>query len=270
MNDLVGLLQVANKAVDVATDLMLTRAPGHVTSKGERDMASEVDYAVEQAVRALLAELTPGIAFLGEEEGMGAVSKGQPVWALDPIDGTANFIRGLPLCGVSLGLIRDGASVLGVIDLPFLSSRYTAARGDGAHVNGEPIRVRFASELSEAIVGVGDYAVGNGAEVNNSPRLAVTEQLANRAQRVRMFGSAAVDLAWVASGHLDAIIMLSNNPWDTAAGVVIAREAGARVVDADGSDHALGSQATIATSPALLDAIVDLVRTATSGAYTTR
>ncbi len=264
MRDLADLLDIASQAVDVARDLVLSQPPGTVTSKGERDMATEVDYAVELAVRTLLAERTPDIAFLGEEEGTAEAVKGRPVWALDPVDGTANFIHEVPLCGVSLGLIRDGAPVLGVIDLPFLQTRYTAIERDGAYANGQPIRVRTTSTLSEAIVGLGDYAVGAAYEHNNSPQLAITRELAHRAQRVRMFGSAAVDLAWVASGRLDAIIMLSNKPWDTAAGVAIAREAGARVVDADGSEHTFQSTVTIATSPALYDAVIDVVRVALS------
>lgn len=267
MNDLASLLQIAHQAVDRARDLILTQAPGLVTVKGERDMATEVDFAVEKSLRAFLAEQTPDIAFVGEEGGEGLGSQGEQMWALDPVDGTANFIHGMPLCGVSLGLIREATAVLGVIDLPFLRCRYSAAQGGGAYANGESIQVRTATvELSEAIVAVGDYAVGNGDEVKNPRRLAITRHLAQRAQRVRMFGSAAVDLTWVASGRLDASITLSNAPWDTAAGVVIAREAGARVVDADGSEHTTGSGATIAASPALLDAVVDLVRTATAEA----
>ena len=158
---------------------------------------------------------------------------------------------------------RRRSSPTGVIDLPFLGGRYTAAQGHGAYIDGQPLKPRTSGDLSEAIIGLGDYAVGNGHEPRNVSQLAITEQLAQRAQRVRMFGSAAVDLAWVAAGRLDAIIMLSNKPWDTAAGVAIVREAGGSVVDADGSEHTLGSGATIASSPEMLGAILDLVKPAT-------
>ncbi|WP_285710966.1 inositol monophosphatase family protein [Microtetraspora sp. NBRC 16547] len=113
--------------------------------------------------------------------------------------------------------------------------------------------------LDAAIVSVGDYAVGNGAEAKNRVRLPLNYQLATRVQRVRMFGSAAVDLAWVAEGKTDACIMLSNNPWDTAAGVLIAREAGAVVTDIDGTPHTTKARATIAATPKILADLVELV-----------
>ncbi|MBB4920790.1 inositol monophosphatase family protein [Streptosporangium saharense] len=256
--DVRTLLPIAEQAVTIAADILTTRLPGVVTAKGDRDMATEVDYAVEHAVRDFLTRETPEIAFLGEEEGGPARGAG-PVWALDPVDGTANFLHGIPLCGVSLGLIDGDTSVLGVIDLPFLSSRYSAAHGHGAHLDGRPIHCGQATDLAEAIVGIGDYAVGQAADTRNRLRLAVTGELAARVQRVRMFGSAAVDLAWVAQGRIDAAIMLSNKPWDTAAGVLIAREAGAVVVDLDGTPHTVNAQATIATTPAILTDLLNLI-----------
>lgn len=256
--DVHAILPIAEQAVTIAADILRTRLPGVVTAKGDRDMATEVDYAVEHAVRDFLTRETPEIAFLGEEEG-GPTRAERPVWALDPVDGTANFLHGIPLCGVSLGLIDGDTSVLGVIDLPFLTSRYSAAHNHGAHLNGRPLHCGQATGLTEAIVGIGDYAVGQAADARNRLRLAITGELAARVQRVRMFGSAAVDLAWTAEGRIDAAIMLSNKPWDTAAGVLIAREAGAVVVDLDGTPHTVNAQATIATTPAILTDLLDLI-----------
>jgi myo-inositol-1(or 4)-monophosphatase len=176
--------------------------------------------------------------------------------SLDSVDGTANFVHGLPLCGVSLALVESGRPTLGVIALPYLGHRYSAIEGQGAYAGGRKLAVRNNSHLTESIVAIGDYAVGVSAIEGNKPRLRTTELLAARVLRVRMLGSAAIDLAWVASGWLDASIMLSNNPWDTAAGVVIAREAGAQVVDMDGNAHSAESKATIAASPVLLDALL--------------
>jgi myo-inositol-1(or 4)-monophosphatase len=160
---------------------------------------------------------------------------------------------------VSLGLVDKDMPTLGVIDLPFLNIRYSAAEGAGAQANGSGIRVSDAGELETAIVAIGDYAVGEDAQERNRPRLALTQELAARVQRIRMFGSAAIDLVWVADGRIDANIMLSNNPWDTAAGVVIAREAGAAVVDLDGSPHSMAAHATIAASPKLVADLVELI-----------
>ncbi|MEV0228124.1 inositol monophosphatase [Nonomuraea sp. NPDC050786] len=251
------LLPIAHHAANLAADIIRTKAPGIITTKGDRDMATEVDYAVEHAVRDFLSRETPEIGFLGEEEGVSSPGDGL-MWALDPLDGTANFLHGIPLCGVSLGLVDAETARLGVIDFPFLDLRYGAAEGAGATANDRPIQVSETRDLRAAIVAMGDYAVGSDASERNRPRLALTQELAARVQRVRMFGSAAVDLAWVADGRIDANIMLSNQPWDTAAGVTIAREAGATVVDLDGSPHTIAAQATIAANPHLIADLVNL------------
>ncbi|MGH3645647.1 MAG: inositol monophosphatase family protein [Micromonosporaceae bacterium] len=256
-------LPVAVEAVDMARALIRGQAPGFLTSKGDRDMASQLDYAVEQAVRGFLSDATPDIGLIGEEEGATGPDSDLR-WVLDPIDGTANLVHGLPLFAVSLALVDGKHPVLGVIDLPLLGSRYTAVEGHGTHVDGQPIRVSETANLNEAIVTIGDYAVGAGAQQKNDLRLAVTTLLAGQVQRVRMFGTAAIDLAWLAHGRTDATVILSNNPWDMAAGVIIAREAGATVADRDGSPHTYDSHATIAANPDLIETVLDLVRQATS------
>ncbi|MFY1634506.1 inositol monophosphatase family protein [Solwaraspora sp. WMMB335] len=209
------LLTIAVAATGRGAELMRTRDPGHLAGKGDRDL------------RAFLAEET----------------------VLDPIDGTVNFAHTVPLCGVSLGLVSDQRPVLGVVELPFLSSRYSATVGGGAWCDGRPIRIRGAAQLSDALVNLGDYAVGADAERSNAARFALAEGIARTTLRVRMLGSAAVDLVWVAEGRADVAIALSNKPWDTAAGTLIAREAGAAVVDVDGS-------------PQILDKVLAIVDTA--------
>jgi myo-inositol-1(or 4)-monophosphatase len=254
-----ALLPIALEAVAIAGELIRSRPPGSLTAKGDRDMASELDYAVERAVRAHLRERTPGVAILGEEEGVTGACGGELLWALDPIDGTANFVHGMPLTGVSLGLLRRDRPVLGVIDLPFLGARYRAVEHTGAYVGDRRITTSRTSGLSDSIVALGDYAVGVGAAEKNRLRLALSEHLAGRVQRVRMLGSAALDLAWVAEGKLDASMTMSNEPWDTAAGVIIAREAGAIVIDQDGSDHTSASAATIAVAPGIVEELLAVV-----------
>jgi myo-inositol-1(or 4)-monophosphatase len=263
MTDYSDLLKVASAAVDIASVLIRTQQPGQLTAKGDRDMATEVDFEIEHRVRAFLRAETPHVGFLGEEEGRQGEGT-ELLWALDPIDGTANFVHGIPLCGTSLGLVRDNRPILGVIDLPFLGARYTAAEHHGSYANGVPIAVSKTDDLAQAVVAIGDYAVGDNAQQRNALRLAVTRQLAAQAQRVRMHGSAAVDLAWLAHGKIDALITLSNKPWDMAAGVIIAREAGAHIVDKDGSLHSLQSQATVGATHQLIASVVHLVRDAAS------
>jgi myo-inositol-1(or 4)-monophosphatase len=258
MTNLDRLHVVAEEAATIGAQLLSERRIGRVTAKEDRDYASELDVAIERAVREHLALATPEVGFLGEEEGASGEAEAL-TWVLDPVDGTANLLHQLPLCGVSLGLLDRGRPVIGVIDLPFLGERFTAREGGGARLNGQPIMVRQADGLRDAIISIGDFATGPDAAIGNERRLAIMGRLAATVERVRMLGSAAIDLAWVAAGRLDASILLSNKPWDVSAGVIIAREAGAVVVDAAGSPHTLGSAATIAGSPALMPSLIDSI-----------
>ena len=257
-----SLLPVAVQAAALASDMMRTRRPAAITEKQDRDLVSDVDVAIERAVRAHLAQATPGIGFLGEEEGGTTTPAAGWVWALDPIDGTSNYTHHIPLCVASLALLHDGQPVLGVIDAPFLRQTYHATIGQGAYTGTARLSVSGTARLRDAVVAVGDYATGPGADRENETRLAITIQLAPAVHRIRMLGTAALDLAWVAEGRLDASVILGNQPWDTAAGVLIAREAGATVVDIDGSPHDFSSAATITAPAALIDQLVLLLRAA--------
>src|SRR5215472_12338500 len=199
------------------------------------------------------------MGFLGEEEGRSGDPDAGWVWTLDPIDGTSNFAHGIPLCATSLALLHDGNAVLAVIDAPFLGQRYHAVQGQGAFAGDRRLTVSATRQLRDAVVAVGDYATGPGADRENEVRLAVTVQLASRVHRLRMIGTAALDLAWVAEGRMDCSVTLGNKPWDTAAGVLIAREAGASVVDADGNPHHIESAVTIAAPSELIDQLLLLI-----------
>jgi len=264
MNSRSDLLRIAHAAVDIARGIMLRSNPGLITSKGDRDMASEVDYAIEDAVREHLRIHTPEISFLGEEEGGGNPEDGALTWVLDPVDGTANFIRGIPMCAVSLGLIDGKEGILGIIDLPFIDARYSAFKGEGAYCGNRRIHASGTNDLSESIVTMGDYAVGNEAVSRNAARMDLTAKLAGRVQRIRMLGTAALDLVWLADGKTDASIALSNKAWDMTAGVVIAREAGARVVDASGIDHNFDSPVTIGATAGILPQLLPMIQEALS------
>jgi len=255
-----SLLPAAMRAADIAAEMMRTMRPATLTEKNDRDLVSDVDLAIERQVREHLAEASPGTGFLGEEEGQTGGPAGGWMWTLDPIDGTSNFAHGIPLCATSLALLHDGRPVLGVIDAPFLGLRYHALDGHGAYAGQTRMAASGTDRLRDAVVAVGDYATGPRADHKNQQRLALTIQLAPRVHRVRMIGSAALDLAWVAEGRLDAAIMLANKPWDTAAGVLLAREAGAAVVDIDGTAHTFGSTATIAGPDALISQLLPLIQ----------
>jgi len=241
--DLPALLDIAREAVSAAARDLCAGTVSQVPAKGDRDVVTDLDIAVERRTRGFLRHRTPAIGFLGEEEG-GDTGHGLR-WILDPVDGTANFIRGLPLTGISLALADDDQPLLGVISLPQLGRTYWAADGPGAWRDGHPVRASSASRLPEAMIAVGDYGTGPDAAERNQAALAIHAALAPSAGKVRMLGSAAADLALVADGTLDASLTLGNRPWDMAAGAVIARAAGAIIMDADGSPYTLGSLATI-------------------------
>ncbi|WP_344422216.1 inositol monophosphatase family protein [Pseudonocardia ailaonensis] len=256
---LAELLPIATEAVDRAARMIRERAPGRVVMKGDRDPATEVDYAVEDEVRRYLRAMAPDVAFLGEEGGHSGRSDAEFTWALDPIDGTVNFMHGLPLCAVSLALISGSRPVLGVVDVPFLDLHYSAVAGGGAFRGSQQVSPAPLQSLGSAVVAVGDYAVGVGSVEKNADRIRITQRLAENVERVRMFGSAAIDLVWVAEGRIGASVMLSNNPWDTAAGVLIARESGANVVDRHGRPHGLHSESVVAVAPGIMAALLPLL-----------
>ncbi|HEU5476131.1 MAG TPA: inositol monophosphatase family protein [Actinophytocola sp.] len=260
MNDLADLLTIAQQAVGLGYDLVRNTTPQEIRHKGDRDIVTDVDVRIEEEVREFLGKMTPGIGFLGEEQGGPSVlAADQDVWTLDPVDGTSNFAHGIPLCAISLALIRQGEPVVAAIVAPQLGLRYHAAKGQGAYgINGR-LQVSNTTDLSQAIVSIGDYAVGPNAAEKNKIRLRLTALLAERVERIRMFGTAALDLAWVAEGRTDATIILANKPWDTAAGVLVAREAGAEVVNDSGAQHDLSSTETIAVTPELAALVVKLV-----------
>lgn len=260
MTDTTKLLAVAQEAVEIGYRIIRSAPAVHVREKGDRDFVTDLDIAVEQEVRAFLERETPKIDFLGEENGGQAhTDAGSHVWILDPIDGTSNFAHGVPLCAVSLGLVRDGEPIVAAMVAPLLELRYHAVQGAGAFGNNKRLKVSSVTDLAKAIVSIGDYAVGDNASKKNKKRLRLTTLLAERVERIRMFGTAALDLAWVAEGRTDAMMMLANKPWDTAAGVLIAREAGAVVVDSRGMKHEFRSQETIAATPGIADALLAIV-----------
>jgi len=259
-HDDAGLLLAAEQAVDVGAGI-LRRGRSHIGAlieKGDRDFATDVDLQIETAIRTALGTATPDIPFLGEEEG-GDEQGERPRWVLDPIDGTINFAKDSPLCAISLSLVLAGQPVLGIVDTPLLGERFIAREGDGAYLNDARIAISEVGDLREAMIGLADFKVGVGSEEENRVHLAVLARLAGESLRVRMHGSAALDLAWLAAGRLHATLMLSNLPWDVTAGLLLVREAGGVVYDYDGSPHDADSRFTIASAPSLAGAVQRIV-----------
>ncbi len=256
-------LLAAEQAVDIGAELV-RRGRSHygaMIAKGDRDYATAVDVEIERLIREALREADPGISFLGEEEGL-TPAEADAIWVLDPIDGTINFSKASPLCGISLGLIEAGQPTLGIVDLPLLGERYLAREGLGAFMNGKRINVSETDGLSNAMIGFADFAVGWKSATENALHLEIMRLLALETLRIRVHGSASLDLAWLAAGHLNATLMLSNLPWDVSAGALLVREAGGEVYDLDGSPYSVGSTFTIASAPELKPQLLALVQEA--------
>ena len=259
-DDLDDLTRIAEQAVGLGYDIVSNTTPAEIRLKGDRDVVTDVDITVENEVRDFLKRMTPDIGFLGEEEATTATLDGdQDVWTLDPVDGTSNFAHGLPLCAVSLALVRRGEPIVAAIVAPFLDLRYVAAKGRGAFGNGVQLQVSKASTSPSPSYPSATTRWATKPRLRTMRRIRLTTLLAERVERVRMFGSAALDLVWVAEGRTDATVMLANKPWDTAAGVLIAREAGALVVDSRGSDHSLASKETIGVTPGIQHELLSLI-----------
>jgi myo-inositol-1(or 4)-monophosphatase len=260
--ELTRLLFAAEHAVDIAAGAV-GRGRAHVKAlidKGDYDFATVVDIEVERLVRAHLHHEAPGIPFLGEEEG-GEGLTSEALWILDPIDGTANYAAGSPICAISLALLRRGEPLLGIVAAPLLGERFVAVKGAGASLNGARIQVG-GREPSDRLVALSDFAFGRKHRESNRLRFAVIEELVRRAMRLRIHGSVALDLAWLAAGRLSATVALSNLPWDVSAGVLLVREAGGVVFDDSGAPYGPRSSTTIAAIPAMRDPLVSVIATA--------
>ncbi len=229
-----------------------TREKLTVRAKAPGDLVTDADLASEAAVRAVLGAESPDVGVLGEEGGgpRSWDAWAQPTWLVDPLDGTTNFVRGLPMVGVSVGLVMGGEPVVGVVHAPLLGLTFSAAAGAGAHLgglDGEPLGVS-ARPVAEALCGHGFLPRARRLRDTRAP--AVLERLLNEVEDLRRIGSASLDLAWTAAGSLDGFVHAALGPWDVAAGALLVREAGGTVTDWAGDAWAwLASGDIVAGSP---------------------
>ena len=220
--------------------------------KGDVDIVTVADRAVEKLIRTRLGEVFPDHGVYGEE-GTRERMQGEFRWYIDPLDGTTNFAHGFPQFCVSMGLEHraagvkadeDGTLVAGVIYDPLRDELFTAERGQGAQLNGKAAKVSRTPELAEALLGTGFPSRKRHA----SPNVHFYQEFTLRSHGVRRAGSAALDLAYVACGRMDAFWEFNLNPWDTAAGILLVEEAGGRVTDFAGGRFQLKSDEILATN----------------------
>jgi len=230
--------------------------------KGDVDLVTVADRAMEKLIRARLGEAFPDHGIFGEE-GTRERLEAEFRWYVDPLDGTTNFAHGFPQFAVSMGLEQrpagtapdgDGTLVAGIIYDPLRDELFTAERGRGALLNGRRMQVSRARELAEALLATGFPSRKRHA----SPNIHFYQEFTLRSHGVRRAGSAALDLAYVACGRLDAYWEFNLNTWDTAAGILLVEEAGGRVTDFAGNKYRLASDEILASNAAVHDELIGL------------
>jgi myo-inositol-1(or 4)-monophosphatase len=207
-----------------------------VSLKGPANFVSAADHRAEEMLYDDLMKARPGYGFLGEEGGTREGTDKSNTWIVDPLDGTTNFLHGIPQFAISIGLQREGVIVAGVIYNPANDELYIAERGKGAFLNDQRLRVAGRRRLDECVIACGLPHIGRGDHELSRREM---KEMQERVAGLRRFGAASLDMAFVAAGRLDGYWERNLKPWDLAAGIILVREAGGIVSGIDGHDNAL-------------------------------
>ncbi|MGH6818595.1 MAG: inositol monophosphatase family protein [Methylovirgula sp.] len=230
-----------------------------VSVKGPGDFVSAADRKAEKILFEELSKARPGYGFVMEESGVVEGSDKSHIWYVDPLDGTANFLHGLPNFGISIGLAREDQIVAGLVYNPAIEALYVAEKGQGAYLNNHRLRVAARRDLGEALVGCAIPHLGKPGHARFKAELsAVMERAAN----LRRLGAAALDLCFVAAGAYDGFWERGLKPWDLAAGILIIKEAGGFVTDADGGSDILAKGSVCAGNEIIHSQLLALIRSA--------
>lgn len=221
--------------------------------KGDQDLVTEADHASEQLIIERLASHFPSHSIVAEESGRHERSS-EFRWYVDPLDGTTNFAHGFPTYNVTMGLEQNGEMICGVVYDPSRQETFTAEKGAGAYLNNRRIHVSKAKRLEEALMTSGFPTRRRHLDVN----VHFFYQLAMITHGMRRTGSAAIDLANVASGRIDGFWEFGLSPWDMAAGLLLVQEAGGRVTDMRGGPHQLSSKTLLASNGLIHDQTIGL------------
>lgn len=256
------LLQVAEQAARAAGQVALQgfRTALEIQSKGGTDIVTQYDHLAEKVALDIIRARFPGHALLAEESGASGVSHEdhQLVWMVDPIDGTHNYASQIPFWCVSVAVADSATNTIlaGAVYDPLHDELFAASLGGGATVNGKPIYVTDKSDVHKAIVA---YDIGHNSDIA-SQMVDLIPWVQPRVAKVRHLGSAALSLAYVAAGRLDAYYHLSLQPWDIAAALLLINEAGGRVTDWAGNPRMSGKGSAIASGKQLHPALLELLR----------
>ena len=234
-----------------------------VSLKGPANFVSAADRRAEEILKEELLHARPGYGFLGEEGGRHEGADKTHTWIVDPLDGTTNFLHGLPYFAISIALERDGAIVAGLVYNPVTDEMFTAERGKGAFLNDQRIRVAARRQMTDALIGC-DLPHRGRVELEESYKELAAVQ-GETVAALRHFGSAALDLAFVAAGRLDLYWEHNLHPWDVAAGMILVREAGGYVTDTDGGEDIFTKGGIIAGNEMLHSELLRVLKQARKG-----
>ena len=227
----------------------------HVSLKGPGDYVSQADRKAEKIVREELLKARPTYGFLGEESEEIKGTDGAHRWIVDPLDGTTNFLHGIPLFGTSIALERSGEIVAGVVYNPATDDLFTAERGGGAFVNDRRLRVSGRKNLSDSVIGCGAPHLGRG---QHGRFLVQLRHVMGEVAGIRRLGSASIDLAYVAAGRFDGFWEEYLSPWDVAAGVILIKEAGGFVSDLTGGSDFIEGGSIVAGNEHIHKALIEV------------
>jgi myo-inositol-1(or 4)-monophosphatase len=229
-----------------------------VSVKGPANFVTAADRKAEQTLRDELMAARPGYCFVGEEGGRIDGPDKTHTWYVDPLDGTTNFLHGIPQFAISIGLEREGTMIAGLVYNPVSDEMFVAERGKGAFLNDQRLRVAGRRSLQDAVVACGLPHRGRGdLALFRTEFVAVQEQVAG----LRRFGSAALDLAFLAAGRFDLYWERNLSSWDMAAGLLIVREAGGYVTDCDGHDSMFATGHIAAGNETLHKELLKILKT---------
>ena len=228
-----------------------------VSLKGPANFVSLADKRAEEMLYEDLTKARPGYGFIGEEGGTREGQDKSHTWIVDPLDGTTNFLHGIPQFAVSIGLQREGTMIAGLIYNPANDDLYIAERGKGAFLNDQRLRVAGRRKLNECVIACGLPHIGRGD--HDLSRREMTE-IQNRVAGLRRFGAASLDMAFVAAGRLDGYWERNLQPWDMAAGQIMVREAGGTVSGIEGNDDALKSGNVICGNESIHAELVKILK----------
>lgn len=257
--------EAAHRAGDMALRYRSRLDSIPVERKARHDYVSDVDRACEQVIREYILRHHRDHAILGEESGL--IGSSDHVWIVDPIDGTSNYLRGIPHFAISIALEIKGRLEAGVIYDPVRSELFTAARGQGAFLNDQRIRVSGRSELGSAVIGTA-FPFRQRRLMDSYQ--AMFNSVFAKVEDIRRAGTASLDLAYVAAGRLDAYWELNLKPWDIAAGALLVQEAGGVVMDVTGGDQWLSSGHILAAPFKLITPLRAIIEPHASEAIRTR